>query len=561
MLKRLAPLFAVALISACAAESSETVGATNEALGSPLSGLSVTSLGTSMVFTYTASGAAFSITLNGPGGATKTATLSTPQTQTAEFDGLTPCTAYPWSIQSAGTVVASGSTNTRLSGLTGLCSASETILASMKQNFQGMQHEEDQNLFCGNWVFGNMPANGYGWHYDSQNQGGYSTGEFGYQHFDNGSDHCTETMVHAWRSQLQYVVSPDQWSRGVTNATFNATLTSGSPTNCVDHVSGLYVETWPIPAGTDGLWAGLVGGPENQGLAVSSAQPTYPLVVSGNQISSNFGKPQYSTILAGFQANDGFADLNYGASQSWARETHDCLASFTNASLTLQYSPLPAETPINCTAAVVCGTATVTCNWSPDVFELFASDPTHPSHVVSTLDATSGPRAITLTDPAGSTAESYAICTVNSAGTRVCGPLTYTSAVACPPTPSCTMATTCTNTASPPTLTVTCSTTADFYTDDSYTGTINLQSNGLSFTRTTDSTLTTESVLACAQGYGPTAGGLGPRCTSFSTYVPKTSWCGRPPPPPVCGAKPTAKCSVGWVCCGLTDGWECGVCN
>ncbi len=55
-------------------------------------------------------------------------------------------------------------------------------------------------------------------------------------------------------------------------------------------------------------------------------------------------------------------------------------------------------------------------------------------------------------------------------------------------------------------------------------------------------------------------------CTGIVTYESSASYCGAvpppPPPPATCDGdkRPTAKCSVGWKCCG-TDGWACGFCQ
>jgi hypothetical protein len=145
-----------------------------------------------------------------------------------------------------------------------------------------------------------------------------------------------------------------------------------------------------------------------------------------------FGVPQGPTLIAGFAApNDGFAELEDGYAPSWAADNDECITAFSGASVTLTYAPLPPETPV-CSVAIDCTTASVTCQSTPEVFQLFEGSTS--GRLVGTFDATGGATPV-FTDASSALTDTYYACTMNSAGATACTSVPEISALACPAPP------------------------------------------------------------------------------------------------------------------------------
>jgi hypothetical protein len=125
--------------------------------------------------------------------------------------------------------------------------------------------------------------------------------------------------------------------------------------------------------------------------------------------------------------------------------------------------------------------------------------------------------------------------------------------------PTCTSTMACDTSSAPLIQTVACSSSVvDYYLHDSYTGSSSYMETGTTLSRPTD-LITTDSIVACPSGTPISA--MATSCASFSTYAPKSSWCGPvvTPPPSECGKTPISTCRGTWHCCGGT--WSCGVCT
>ncbi len=439
MFKRAAVLGLLAPLAACSVNTSEPLGSSSAAITTSLANLQVSATGTTMAFSWSGS-AAYTIALSGPGVSSTLAATHIGSSESATFSGLPPCASLAWTISAGGVPVQSGVSNTR-SASGGACGLIDVVIADTLWRFEGVEHQEQQNIGCGNWTYASWPI-GYGWNAIPYSGGAYSSAEWGAFHFSNNSSFCAESTIQAYRTQLEYHLSAAQWARGVTNATLNATVTStgnacAANGTAAANVMGLRLATFG--QNTQGpAWAGIMGAPETD-LGLLAQQPAdalTPITTSGNHLSVNYGVPAYSTVLAGFEGNDGFADLTNGATQTWAADDNTCVSTITNAALDVIYAgPLPPETPLNCIGAVACGgSTTVTCSASPDVFQLHAIDSWNGNRVVATSDVTNGGTP-TMTYPIGSSAESYQVCTINAVGASSCTPVTIASVTACPAVP------------------------------------------------------------------------------------------------------------------------------
>jgi hypothetical protein len=193
MFKPAASFLAFALLAGCSGNA-ERVGTSSEALSLVLENLSVTPTDTTITIAYEAPGPILGVTL---GGQTQNATVVTggTQNQSVVFSGLSPCTSYGWSIPAAsGTVT--GQTNTRYPG-GAACPTTEPIYADELWQMKAMEHQEEQNLGCGNWTY-DWPI-GSGWRFvqaeDTTDTTGFTGTQFGYEHFSNGSSFCAESAV------------------------------------------------------------------------------------------------------------------------------------------------------------------------------------------------------------------------------------------------------------------------------------------------------------------------------------------------------------------------------
>jgi hypothetical protein len=279
--------------------------------------------------------------------------------------------------------------------------------------------------------------------------------------------------------------------------------------------------------------------------------PVRALTFAGGQVSVDMGKPVTSKVIAGLAAlTDGFGTQQDGYHPTYAQDNDACRITLASPTLQLTYRDLPPDTPHNCTFTRNCQTVSVTCDGAGDVFVVHQVSASGVDVAGAPVDMTASPTT-PFTQTFQSDASSFYVCTTSGAGSTCTAPIAATSDVAC-----CTSQTACaSNRTIPPTITVSCPSSMSFYVDDSFTKDVYLASTATSYTRSTDTTQLF-SVVAC-----PLGAAVGdPSCQSFSTYVPKTSWCGGPPPPPECGALPKLKCTAGWTCCG-TDGWECGACE
>ncbi len=410
----------------------------------PLTNLFVLPSATAITISWTGTGV-FTGYLSGPGISPMTAPAVVAGTsQSVTFTGLLACASYSWWLSFDGGSVAQGQVNTRYASFE-LCPATETIYADEEELFHGYDHQEDGAAYCGDWniEWQNWPV-GYGWNEREAMNGPYEMVSFGFSHWsDPGSGlfACPESTVQLNRSQLLYDFSDSQWNRGVANAPLTASVTTqggscasnGLPTTVMTELD---VQSWAASGELwqGSLWASVMNGPEtNTGLALQAGAHAYPLQVSGSNLTVDIGVPLGQRIYAGFAApNDGFGDMLNGAVPSFAADNNECEATISKAALAVKYAPMPPESPVNCTASIFCGGATVTCNASPDTFELLASDATTTNRVVGTVNAANG---VSFTDPLGSTAETYQVCSLGANGATACSPVVTTSDTLCPPIP------------------------------------------------------------------------------------------------------------------------------
>jgi hypothetical protein len=410
-----------------ASENSQT---TEQAIWLAFDNLTVTPTATTMTIAYEQPGnAPLAVTL---GGQTLTASInrSNPtQNQSVVFAGLEPCHSYSWSVPgSNGTI--SGQTNTLNAG-NSPCSPTESILADKVWRFVGFEHQEERNFGCGGWQ-SPWPV-GYGWRFS---EGTTQSGEFGFIHRTYGSSWCSESTVQVSRFELFFDFTPVQVARGIDSATLTGTYsTEGTPPGleklCAPGIYQVDKVVWGQNS-QGAEWATYTGGPEtDDALVLSNNGWGRPFYAANGAFSVPYGQPG-AGVVAGFAAlNDGFGDLEGGAAPSFAADNNVCMTEINSATLTVTYAPMPPETPVSCKAADTCNGSTVTCNWSPDVFELFATDSKRSSVLVATVDARGGATPV-FADPAGSPTTSYSACTINSAGATACAPVGLKSVVPCP---------------------------------------------------------------------------------------------------------------------------------
>jgi hypothetical protein len=441
MLERAAALLAIALLTACSAppgSASESVASSQSPLLTfEFTNLSVTPTDTTMTIAYAEPGALLAVTLGSQTVTASAITNSYTQNQSVTFSGLTPCTSYSWSIPAFSGAV-TGQTNTLYTGSTA-CPATENIYADTLWWFEAAEHQEQQNIGCGNWSYPNWPV-GAGWTGariggpGAEYSGGGTGLEFGYIHSSNSSSWCAESTVQVWRGELGYTISDEQWARGVTQAVFNARQTTASTSGadfCTGTARALSIETWE--QNTQGpAWVGILPSAETDwGLLIDPNLWAHPANGEGGYVNILYGPLSSPRLVAGFAAdNDGFADLSDGETQSWAADNNACQSTLSEAHVILTYAPMPPETPI-CTESLNCTTATVTCASSLETFQLWEGSG---GNYIAGFDGTGGATP-TLTDPNSAYGDTYSACTINAAGASTCAPVLLTNYVPCPTPP------------------------------------------------------------------------------------------------------------------------------
>ena len=553
--------------SACAASSGDedravsgAASVTTAAASIAIANTSVTATDSAITVEYGHSTAVgpFTVALNGPTGSYSQIETSfgaptlTSGVFGAIFAGLPECAAFIFTVSSGATTLATGAIHTRAPGNVA-CATSETLAPAQVLQFRGVGHLYDgtNGLQYGTYPWGSA------W-----NLGGPLPGNIisvGFDHFDSSN----ELFVDARRAKLTWNLDPAQLRRA-TDARFVATyeMDYGQPSCLEDIEDTTMVETiYPITTvQTDNVsvvggqtWPKAMGTPTTSHALAPQTTGGRGIAFANGTASLDLGQPTSATVQAGlFGTGDGFGSQVNGASNAYfAHDNAQCMIDMRNLGLQLTYAALPPDSPLGCSVAIDCAQATITCNGAGDIFVVHqvtaAGDVAMPA-----VDLTSTPTQPFTQTVAQSGGASYYVCTTSGGATSCTSTLPVTSNLAC-----CSATTTCTSTASPPTITVACPGASSFYLSDSFTNSSTSLGSGTSFTEST-STVTTQSVVACPNGVA--AGSAS--CQSFSTYLPKSSWCGSAPPPPSpsCGRRPRTACSAGWTCCG-TDGWECGLCQ
>jgi hypothetical protein len=214
---------------------------------------------------------------------------------------------------------------------------------------------------------------------------------------------------------VEFELTPTQLQRKP-RATLNATF-GGTQGSCIPFIMALQETTWPLPPGPEpytyvNVLRNLGGGSPN-GLAMVHDPNSmgWSTRVSGNHLSADLLFPSSPIVRAGFEAfmKDGLGDEPITPT-SFPQDNASCMAQYDQVELDLAYPPMPPETPLGCTGTALCNGATVSCKWSPDVFTLVAHLAGQPDRVAATLDLTAAPAAVNLSDPAGTPATTYSVC-------------------------------------------------------------------------------------------------------------------------------------------------------
>jgi hypothetical protein len=551
--------------AACATQAGESVDTGESALFLPfpiitlvsLTSLSATATDSTVAVGYVHSNStsALTVTLTGPTGTyslpetAQVVSLSGSSSYRTTFTGLADCATFTWAVVSGSSSYASGTIHTRAPG-NAACPAGESLAPSSALQFRGVGHEYDGT---NGLSFGSFPW-GSGWTLTSPAASMPIT--VGWQHYDGPN----EWYDDARRARLVWNLDATQQRRATDAQIVSPYEMDLGPSTCpslnIIESSVLFNATWPLTTTqTDNLspwgnqtWAQALGGPEiSTGLQPQSTGGR-SIVFSGGNASVDVPLSATGTIIAGFiGVGDGFpAQVNPPPASSYPQENSACMVDLTAPKLQLTYQALPPETPLGCSVAMVCGSATISCNASGDVFVVHQVTPAG-DVVAATVDMTSSPTTPFTATVAQSGTASYYVCTVSGGSSACTSTLSATGNAGC-----CTASETCTYDDSPPLMTLSCPNATSFYQDNS--GVMSSPTTGTSYTFSTEPSTTAFSIIACPSGVSP--GGVG--CQSFSEYMPKSSWCGGPPPPTTCGTLPTRPCAGTWHCCGT---WTCGVCQ
>jgi hypothetical protein len=382
------PALALLAVASCSGSPGEdpqsSSGAISPVLTTVITNVHVTSDASSVTITYARLVTTpFTVTLTGPGGrTTRTDGLVGAKTG-AQFTGLDECTSYQFAILEGGTTLQSGTIHTLQTGGVA-CPASETLQPTKSYVFEGAYHWRNNAPWCssGDWspALEMYPLNEPGW---SVRIGGQPP--VSYRHYWNPGAQplpCQEQFVDVQRSMFEWTFDASR-TRRMRTATFEATLDPMDTQICINQIAQVDLGAWAVTAGTltatndfGQPWSSVLPVGIGNGRSIDTVQGStgIPLTFSGRLATADV-----TSMAARGWFNGGFAIPNDGFPAPtgdnpdhtrYPEDNNACGTGFDSVAMNLTYAPIAPDTPMNCSVAMNCNQFTVTCDGSPDAFEV-----------------------------------------------------------------------------------------------------------------------------------------------------------------------------------------------
>jgi hypothetical protein len=122
---------------------------------------------------------------------------------------------------------------------------------------------------------------------------------------------------------------------------------------------------------------------------------------------------------------------------TYPEDNNSCGTGFDSVTIAATYNPIAPDTPLNCSAVIDCENFTVTCDASPDTFEVHQADNGRDT-IVGTSPGSLTPGTVTISGMENVVGVPLTVCTTTERAsiyvpklTACTGPLPVTSATAC----------------------------------------------------------------------------------------------------------------------------------